>query len=615
MASNDQHWLGARAALAPNAEVEAMRRSLLVPMRDGVGIAIDVYVPRVTGHRTLPAILRQTRYCRSLAPRGRLGLAAVRAIDHNLRMRRAFLAAGFAWIDADVRGSGASGGTQRYSWNPDEVKDGAQLVDWIVAQPWSNGKVGSLGISYDGTCAEMLLVNRHPAVRAVAPLFSLYDAYTDIGFPGGVHLAWFTEHWGRFNALLDRNAPHDAFALMIWMLVRARLGITLPQERTTAPLAAALGRLLHGIRRVDGDDGRALAAALADHAANYRVHEGALRITHRDDTNIIDTAPEGSIDSFSPHAFAGDIAASGATIYSYSGWRDGAYNRAAIRRHGAHRVSGGRLTIGPWNHAGRLAVSPFAPTRTATFDHAAELINFFGHHLDGRPDLGDGDVVHYFTMGEERWKSAPSWPPPGTTKHSLYLADEHRLVDTAPAAAVGADQHRVDPAAGTGTRSRWRCMIAPVPPDYPDRAQADRTLLVYDSAPLASPLEVTGDPAVSLHVAWLDATDGAIFAYLEDVAPDGRVGHVTEGVLRALHRAPRRSFTRADARSVTAGEIVELSFHLLPISYRFAAGHRIRLAISGADADSFAPARASTIELHRRVGYASRLDLPVVRTS
>src|SRR5205085_323457 len=83
----------------------------------------------------------------------------------------------------------------------------------------------SLGISYDGTCAEMLLVNRHPAVRAVAPMFSLYDAYTDIGFPGGVHLAWFTEHWGRFNALLDRNAPHEAFALMIWMLARARLGI------------------------------------------------------------------------------------------------------------------------------------------------------------------------------------------------------------------------------------------------------------------------------------------------------------------------------------------------------------------------------------------------------
>ena len=69
----------------------------------------------------------------------------------------------------------------------------------------------------------MLLANRHPAVRAVAPMFSLYDVYADIAFPGGVHLAWFTEQWSRYNAALDRNAFDEAMAIPIRLMARAAL--------------------------------------------------------------------------------------------------------------------------------------------------------------------------------------------------------------------------------------------------------------------------------------------------------------------------------------------------------------------------------------------------------
>src|SRR5262245_11083889 len=284
----DHHWLGARARLAPLDAVEVLRRSRSLPMRDGVRIAIDAYVP--PSDRPVPTILRQTRYCRSLAPRGPIGRRVLRVMDHNLRMRRAFLAAGFAWIDVDVRGSGASGGTQQFSWSPDEVRDGAEVVDWIVAQPWSNGKVGSLGVSYDGTCAEMLLVNRHPAVRAIAPLFSLHDVYADIAFPGGVHLAWFTEQWGRFNALLDRNATGEAFGLVVAMMARAR-GVRHP---VIAPIAArVLGRIQGGVRPVDG---ASLDDAIRDHAANFDVHAGAQKIVDRDDRGVLASHPEHTID-------------------------------------------------------------------------------------------------------------------------------------------------------------------------------------------------------------------------------------------------------------------------------------------------------------------------------
>ena len=85
-------------------------------------------------------------------------------------IKQRFIAQGYAWVDVDTRGSGASFGSRPWDFSPDEIQDGAEVVDWIVAQPWSNGRVGAAGASYSGTAAEFLLVNRHPAVKAVATL-------------------------------------------------------------------------------------------------------------------------------------------------------------------------------------------------------------------------------------------------------------------------------------------------------------------------------------------------------------------------------------------------------------------------------------------------------------
>ena len=154
----------------------------------------------------LPTMLHQTRYWRSVdyrwplsliketLPRGHIGTYAKR-----------FIANGYAWVDVDVRGSGASFGNRPYAYTPREIKDGAEVVDWILRQPWSNGKVGAIGISYGGAAAEMLLVNQHPAVKAVAPLFSGFDLYPELAFPGGIHLTWFTRTWTYINNQLDQN--------------------------------------------------------------------------------------------------------------------------------------------------------------------------------------------------------------------------------------------------------------------------------------------------------------------------------------------------------------------------------------------------------------------------
>src|SRR5262249_7817527 len=185
--------------------------------------------------------------------------------------------------------------------------------------------------------------------------FSLHDVYADVAFPGGIHLAWFTEAWSRYNAALDRNAYEEAIAIPIWLMARAarssphpsgrdrvlaRLG-GLDPERFRATLGGVLRHAIRGVCPVDG--GRApTAERRALRAENLDVHAGALNVVYRDDTGVHPHYPDRGIDSFSPHTFDKKLASSGAAVYSVSGWRDGAYQSAAIKR---HAKLGGRLTL------------------------------------------------------------------------------------------------------------------------------------------------------------------------------------------------------------------------------------------------------------------------------
>jgi len=618
------------------------RTSTYVPMRDGALIAIDVHLPARRASERIPAILHQTRYFRSVAwgPLMRaLGVDAL--LDVSAETRRAFLRAGYAWIDVDARGSGASSGVRPCPWWRDEVRDGAEVVDWIVEQPWSSGAVGATGVSYAGTTSEFLLVNRHPAVKAIIPRFSLYDVYTDVAFPGGLHLSWFTETWARFNGFLDRNAHNEAVGLMVRINLQALRELRTAQARhavaaALGPLgtdaaqrlvAAAAGLVSRGVNPTDDDPDRArLRAHVAEHAGNFDVHAGAREVTFRDDAGVSPAHPDAVIDTFSPHHYRHEIAGSGAAIYNYSGWLDGAYQHAAIKRHLNLPAGRSRLILGPWDHGGRQNISPFEPRARARFDHSSEMLRFFDHHLKGAEDPFAGEPpVRYFTMGAERWRTADAWPPPGCSPVRWYLRADGSL-STSAAAQPAARRYRVDPDAGTGQRSRWRSLIGlGVPLGYGDRARADERLLCYTSAPLAADAEVTGHPVVHLFVR-SSADDGGFFAYLEDVDPSGRVTYVSEGQLRALHRAlaggepdyrtavPVHSFRRADGRPLERGQVAELVFDILPTSYTFRRGHSLRIAIAGADRDHFAvPAGAATAELEVLGGgpHASFVDLPI----
>lgn len=161
---------------------------------------------------------------------------------------------------------------------------------------------------------------------------------------------------------------------------------------------------------------------------------------------------------------------------------------------------------------------------------------------------------------------------------------------------------------------------------YPDRAGEDKKLLLFTSMPLEGDLEITGTPVLTVEMS-STASDGALHAYLEDVSPEDKVTYVDEGILRVIDRkevdpnslpyeptGPVHSFLRKDAEPLTPGETACIRLALYPTSVLLRRGHRIRLALAGADAGLFQryPADGTpTWRIYREAQKASFLDLPV----
>jgi len=558
------------------AYTEASVSSTYVTMRDGVRIAVDVMLPKGTQAPVkLPALLTFTRYWR--AKEGRQ--------PDNQQMF--FVGHGYALVSVDVRGTGASFGTWPAPWSAEEVRDYGQVVDWVVAQPWSDGRVGAFGNSYGGVSALMLASLNHPAVKAVLPRHYEFDEFTDVPFPGGVFNDWVVKTWDDSNHQLDRG---------------------------------------EGVKPVDADaDRRLLRAAIQSHEKNVDLYKAARQVTFRDDA--IDAGPGRGVtlDDLSPHSRRAELGRSRTAVGAWGGWLDAGTADAVIKSFlavGSVR----RAFVGPWNHGASQNASPYFSTASQKVALMYEWLRFFDQHLKGvDTGAGPGRVLFYYTMGEERWKATNAWPVAGTKTARWYMGDGNTLSASAPASDAGADTYKVDFEASTGEKNRWRTQLGG-PVSYPDRAGEDRRLLTYTSPPLAEDTEITGYPVVTLHVASTHA-DGAFFVYLEDVDEAGKVTYLTEGQLRAIHRklskdagpyatgAPHRTFEKKDAMPLTPGETAELKFALLPTSVLVKKGHRIRVAVAGHDKSVFArtPAEGTpVITVARNRRFASFVELPIV---
>jgi uncharacterized protein len=610
--SSDCAWWTGHAAAVPRAAFSGITStSRHIVTRDGTRIAIDVYLPAtLAGSDRLPTILSITPYFRALEFRSAAFAKIVRklAIVGSAEFADQITPYGYAHVVMEQRGAGASFGTRQSVAMPTVVSDGNDVIDWIVQQPWSNGRVGATGISAVGMTAEWLTTVPHPALRAIVPRFTTFDVFAST-HPGGLTASRFMVDVGHLLRAMDGNRPYD-----------------MPE----AAVARAIMRVMvRGIRRVDEDrDGALMAAAVREHAGNVHPEEDLLGITYRDDL-LPQSGGTATVDTASPHAHADAMRRSGVAVYAFAAWHDGGFIREMVALHNTVRTPGSRLVIGPWPHGGRWYSSPLVTRRRATdFDHVGEMVRFFDRHLRDVDHALDAEPpVHYFTMGEERWKAASAWPPAGATATSYHLGAAGEL-KRSPDSRPGASEYAVVFEAGTGVHSRFGKHLAGgrYPVRYPDRASRDRLLLTFTSAPLERDTEITGHPDVRLFVS-TSARDAAVIVYLEDVAPDGTVHVATDGALRLSAREvspepppyamsePYRPFRRRDIREVVPDEPMELRFELYPISWLFRAGHAVRIAIAGADRDNFPPVAADerpTLRILHGPATPSRIELPVI---
>lgn len=348
---------------------------------------------------------------------------------------------------------------------------------------------------------------------------------------------------------------------------------------------------------VDGDVARTmLRQAAREHARNTPLLDLWSGMPNRDDVSPLTGTPfweEGSIATY------GDaVRKSGVPVYIQGGWQDDFRAQAFITL--ANLTQPAKLIVGDWGHC-----------YSKDFSMAAEALRWFDHWLKGVDnDIMREPRIHYETVNAG-WRTADAWPVPASHPVKAFLgAGSLAMREPEPGKASFKVDYQAVCARGTG--------LGPTCPQ-------DDKGLTFTSAPLAADMELTGHPVADL---WLSSSveDGPVFAYLEDIAPDGAIAMVSEGRLQARHRKlspapfalpdiPWHSFDKSEVENLVPGQAARFVFDLLPVSRVFKAGHRYRLTITGADPreklrKTYTPAPTWTVWFDR--AHPSQLVLPLV---
>ena len=469
--------LAAGASAAAAAEpFGAVRYHQMVPMRDEVRLATDVYLP--SGPGPFPTLLVRDIYGNGSAP-GRQRYA--RWATEN----------GYAFVFQNARGRYDSEG----QWYPyfQEINDGYDTLSWIERQAWSNGKVGMFGTSYLASVQWLAALGQHPALKAIAPAMSPGNYYRDVAYPGG------------------------AFSL----LSRASWGLGLVGSRTNMSFP------IDWISAIDHLPLRTLDRSLGFDVPHFR--DWLAHPTYDDywkPLNLEARAPEMAVPALNIGGWYDVFLRS--TLGSYSTMR----REAAT----AEARAGQRLVIGPWPHGWNVRTvtgeEEFGPE--ALIDAEALQLEFFDHWLKDGPAPA-GAPVKLFVMGENRWRDEEAWPLERTTFTPFYLHGDGRLAPERPEAAEGSLSYRYDPRDPVPTLG-GNIMRAELRGAFDQRALDERSdILRFETEAFTEPQEVTG-PVRAVLYASTDGVDTDFMAKLSVIKADNRVMNLVDGVLRGRFR-------------------------------------------------------------------------------
>ena len=517
-----------------------------VPMRDGVQMAAHVFRPDADGR--FPGILLRTPYDRPKSGFER------------------YVRAGYAVVTMDSRGRYGSEG----DWVPftvehtGDAEDGYDSVEWLAAQPWCDGSVGTLGASYNAYMQWQLAKLRPPHLVAMCA-YTIPLELTEVDWPGGFRPGRRIKWW------LTSMAPD----------LRRRHGLPPPhtpeQARQEWDKVAGEGHWIGYLPWLDFP--RQLPPGLAEYAKDWLEHPNR-RAWKFDEVHKEVAVPN----------------------LDFSGWYDhcngSMQHLQLMQRHGRteRARSQTKLVAGPWNHPslGSRTVAGFDFGPQAALDLPDLIIRWFDHWLKGIDNgVNREPAVRYFAMAgrQGQWRSADTWPPANTTPCEYLLSSDGnakfggsgRLSIDGGHTDAEADRFDYDPHNPVPTL--WTREWFTGPADR-RRLEGRNDILCYRSEPLTDAVEIAGYPEAVLFVS-SSAPDTDFFARLVDEHPPAGAGgemasgpapEMCYGMVRARHR------NSLDVEELlTPGGLVELRIRMGPTACRFEPGHRIRLEITSSD--------------------------------
>jgi putative CocE/NonD family hydrolase len=553
-------------ALCVSAKAEVRVETVSVAMRDGIRLATDIY--RDDAVSQAPVVLMRTPYDRTKAK----GTA------------EKFAQAGYIAVMQDWRGAFASEGVLAPYNN--EGQDGYDTIEWITRQPWCSGRVGMIGSSAVGAVQWQAAVEYPPGLAAIAPQATWSSFYRNLYLGGAVRLS---------------------------IIAGGIANSTKPAGVTPADMNVALMRLpLSDVDAAIGWPMPWLDAFLTHPEPNgfwtrldltSRLPDLTLPVLH-----IV-----GYYDFFSRESV-------GNFVIMQQQTRDSETRRQQ------------RLILGPWDHGsvGKTKVAEVEFGEEAAVDTFALQVDWFDRHLKQNMATRAKPFapVRYFSMGDNLWRDAQTWPPAGFTATSFHLRSDGkantrkgsgRLTREAPTKAEPADTFRADPAnpVPASPITEARSMKAAVWGPVDQSANEDREdVLVYTSEELSEPLTFAGNIEAKLHVS-ADTPDADWAVKLVDVRPDGFAQNLATGILRGRYRD-----SLLKSQPLEPGEVYEITVDLGPCAATIAKGHKLRVDISGSlfplydrnpntgEGPFGSRTAIATVQLHHRPGALSRVVLP-----
>jgi uncharacterized protein len=551
-------------------------KDVAVPMRDGVILRADVWLPAASGK--FPVLVYRTPYGKHLATKQTTFQKAVER--------------GYTVVICDVRGRYASDG--EFWPYQNEGRDGYDTIEWAAKQGWSTGDVGTFGLSYPGAAQWLAAVENPPHLKAMVPAMT-FSTPRNFFYSGGVFDGSWLD-WTWFNIAPDlrrkKNLPgpktHQE-AADAWKNEHERMQSFLPMSE------------LPDLKGVASFYYEWMKHPPADPWWDFAELRGKYSKTH-------------------------------AAVLNISGWYDEAYgpDGATTNFNGLLEARRGekdprtRTIIGPWTHGGQEEHKSGAREfgAVAAIDYDELILRWMDHYVRGMENgVGSEKPVRIFVMGTNVWRDEDRWPLK-RAKATPYLLGS------------GGEKHRgtLGVRADGGSQAFSEFVSDPAHPltnAHPDygahdyRALAGREdVLVFDTEPLAADTEVSGPIHAEMYVS-ADVPDVDLWVRLIDVGPDGTAFNLNNPGSEVLRASYRNGGLKPEL--LEPGRVYKLDFDRMLTSNVFLSGHRIRVQISGAFFPQFARnlqtgesemtssvTRVGHIRIYHDARHRSSITLPVV---